>query len=95
MCILNEFLGPWLPRSGFQRGSAAFINRCFGNPSPDRSQDRCDFNYTDILPSIPIIPISYGNAYRLMSQMAGSMVDERELTQDWQGGMNLTYRMYV
>ncbi len=85
--------GPWLPSSGYQRGSAPYINRCFGNPSPTRSVQRCGRPHEEIIPSIPIIPLSYGNAYRLMSQMSGMMVDENQLTGDWEGGMNLTYRM--
>ena len=88
--------GPWLPDSGFQRGSSAFINRCFGNPSRERAVDRCGFdNESYILPSIPIIPLSYGNAKRLMEQMNGDYVNESEFTTNWQGGIDIEYRLYV
>eukprot|EP01084_Bolivina_argentea_P116165 206447_1 len=85
--------GPWLPGSGIQRGSAQLSNICFGNPSPNRTQQRCGHEYQDLLPSIPVIPIGYDNTYRLMSEMNGIMVNETEFTQQWQGGMNLTYRI--
>lgn len=37
---------------------------------------------------IPVVPLSYGDAFKIMAQLAGP-----EVPTDWQGGMNFTYRL--
>jgi N-acetylated-alpha-linked acidic dipeptidase len=39
-----------------------------------------------IIPSIPAIPLGYGDVYRIISQMGGKAVPK-----EWQGGLNVTY----
>ncbi|VDK54453.1 unnamed protein product [Anisakis simplex] len=39
------------------------------------------------LPSIPVLPLSYSDAYEILRRMKG-----RAAPMDWQGGLNITYR---
>ena len=78
----------WLPPSGFQRGSVQVRN---GDPlTPDypalNITHRESLNDID-LPPIPVLPISYEDAYQYLSILGGSAAPD-----DWQGGLNLTYR---
>eukprot|EP01084_Bolivina_argentea_P000951 1742_1 len=77
--------GPWLPKTGYQRGSVQFIFRCPGSLNPDRIQSECDFSKNEIIPNVPIMPLSYGNAELLMKHLDGYVIDQ------WQGTMNFTY----
>lgn len=87
--------GPWLPSTGYQRGSIIAGYMCPGNPSPDRLQDKCDKEFDEFMPSIPVIPMGYQNAYLLMSKMNGISVDswQQDPDRSWQGGMNFTYHI--
>lgn len=70
--------GPWRPESGVQRGSVQFNSKCAGDPMrvdaryQQSIQEICGVaNYTDLIPSIPSIPISYGDALPLLQNMGG------------------------
>lgn len=39
------------------------------------------------LPSIPALPISYSDAYQILSRLSGPIVPN-----EWQGSLNLKYR---
>ena len=42
----------------------------------------------DLLPSIPVQPISYGDAEHFLSRISGEVAPE-----DWQGQINITYHI--
>eukprot|EP01100_Stratorugosa_tubuloviscum_P012610 TRINITY_DN602_c0_g1_i1.p1 TRINITY_DN602_c0_g1~~TRINITY_DN602_c0_g1_i1.p1 ORF type:complete len:671 (+),score=332.17 TRINITY_DN602_c0_g1_i1:117-2129(+) len=90
--------GPWRPETGVQRGSVQFLSLCAGdprnpecnkanlkgkrNPSPKGNPD-----YTTI-PTIPVQPISWGDAEPFLSALTGPVAPE-----SWQGGLNFTYHI--
>lgn len=39
-----------------------------------------------VLPTIPVLPLSYSDAYQVLSHIQGYLAPF-----DWQGGLNLTY----
>ena len=84
--------GPWLPSTGYQRGSVRFTFKCPGNVDPDRLRERCDMNTSQVRPSIPLIAMSYGNAQLLMQDMAGFSVETTPSLDGWQGGMEFVYK---
>jgi len=51
--------GPWRPPFSVQRGSAQFLSICPGDPRTEE----CGGNVTDHVPSVPVQPIGYGDAY--------------------------------
>jgi len=77
----------WLPSTGFQRGTIG-LN---GDPlTPDypalNFTYRIPQNETN-LPKIPVLPISYADAYQYLSILNGSAAPD-----SWQGGFNFTYK---
>lgn len=81
----------WLPESGTQRGTTFMGNGdplTPGYPSTDTAY-RVDEESLkgDLLPSIPVHPIGYGLAEKLISYMGGDEVPE-----SWRGGINITYK---
>ena len=46
-------------------------------------------DYTSLVPSIPSIPLSYGDAVPILSALGGPDADE--LGSDWSGSLNITY----
>eukprot|EP01084_Bolivina_argentea_P158501 276094_1 len=82
--------GPWLPSSGYQRGSIIAGYYCPGNPSQQRLLQKCNKTKDKFMPQIPVIPIGYRNAYILMSQLNGMVVN---INTEWQGGFNFSYQI--
>ncbi|XP_062588973.1 N-acetylated-alpha-linked acidic dipeptidase 2-like [Saccostrea cucullata] len=84
--------GWWLPDTGTQRGTT-FMGKgdplTPGYPATDTAY-RVDEEKLigDILPNIPVHPIGYGVAEKLLSYMGGEEVPE-----SWIGGINTTYRI--
>ena len=83
--------GPWRPESGFERGSVQFISTYVGDPlTPGRAATkdavRIARDEAECLPKIPSLPISSGNAARLLAQLRG-----RNVPKGWQGGCPHTY----
>ncbi|CAK9301358.1 unnamed protein product [Gordionus sp. m RMFG-2023] len=78
----------WMPESGVQRGSLSLIN---GDPMtmgyPSIPSMYREMPSKGDLPSIPVYPISYSDAWHLLSSMGGSTVPKA-----WQGSINTTYR---
>ncbi|VDN05041.1 unnamed protein product [Thelazia callipaeda] len=93
--ILKEKVYPnteWMPNKGVQRGLVMLGN---GDPlSPlypskenlYRSRTVEEAIADGILPKIPVIPLSYSDAYQILIQMAGRLAPT-----DWQGGLNISY----
>ena len=92
--------GPWRPSSGVQRGSVQFNSQCGGDPY--RADPRYNNKNTtvqelcgiadpskELVPSIPSIPISYGDAIPLLQNLGGAPVAEipEALANDFIGGL--------
>lgn len=72
--------GPWRPESGVQRGSVQFNSKCAGDPmrADPRYNDTLETicgvkDYTELIPKIPSLPISYGDARPLLKHMGGKL----------------------
>nr|XP_054759641.1 N-acetylated-alpha-linked acidic dipeptidase 2-like [Lytechinus pictus] len=80
----------WLPDSGVQRGSV-FVGSSSGDPvTPGYPSKPFMYRLNESdpsLPTIPVHPISYGDAQQLLSELAGDEVPDA-----WKGGLNITYR---
>lgn len=74
--------GPWRPEQGVQRGSVQFLNICPGDPRRvlDCLGD-ATANFTgNLIPSIPVHPLSWGDAQHLLSALEGNVAPP-----EWQG----------
>lgn len=76
--------GPWRPPTSVQRGSAQFLSICPGDPR----LAECNGTLADHVPSVPVQPISYGDALQLLQQIGGSLAPP-----SFQGGLPLKYRI--
>ncbi|XP_063958834.1 putative N-acetylated-alpha-linked acidic dipeptidase isoform X1 [Lytechinus pictus] len=80
----------WLPDTGTQRGNV-FVGSAKGDPAtPGYPSKPYMYRLNDsdtTLPTIPVHPISYGDAQHLLNELAGD-----EVPDDWKGGLNITYR---
>jgi N-acetylated-alpha-linked acidic dipeptidase len=93
--------GAWRPTTGVQRGSVQFNSACAGDPMradarypPNAVQDLCGVSSSkDLIPSIPSLPISYGDATPLLQHMGGSLAKEIGGDEFCGGITNLTYRV--
>lgn len=80
----------WLPGEGVQRGT---INWRDGDPSTpmypalDGAFRIAEENWKD-LPKIPVHPVGFNDALKIIVQMAGPKVPS-----NWRGGLNATYRL--
>lgn len=93
--------GPWRPSSGVQRGSVQFNSKCGGDPYRADPRYQTLYNTTvheicgvadpskELVPSIPSIPISYGDAIPLLQNLGGAPVAEipEALANDFIGGL--------
>ncbi|KHN86959.1 Glutamate carboxypeptidase 2 -like protein [Toxocara canis] len=84
----------WMPLEAVQRGSIMHGN---GDPLSPLYPSKKDLYRTKTiqeakddgtLPTIPVLPLSYNDAYQILSRMQG-----RAVPLDWQGGLNITYRV--
>ena len=83
MCICDIQVypdGPWRPSFGVQRGSVQFNSLCAGDPSRAYAQGQvrnyCGYDQEDLVPSIPVLPISYGDAEPFLKNMGGISYSE-------------------
>ena len=71
--------GPWRPKSGVQRGSVQFLSLCPGDPTrsylSSSVKDVCGYETEELKPSIPVMPISWGDAEPMLNAMKGPAVD--------------------
>lgn len=85
--------GPWRNADGIQRGSVQYIFQYPGDPLPPGEPStpgtpRIDPSEADNLPGVPTTPISYGQAQHLLAALEGPPAPP-----EWQGGLDLTYRV--
>ncbi|CAM9873000.1 unnamed protein product [Ascophyllum nodosum] len=82
--------GAWRPASSVQRGSVHFNSLCAGDPSRAASdktvEEVCGFSRDELVPLIPVMPISYGDAEPFLRALGGLVGPE-----GFQGGLNFSY----
>lgn len=85
--------GPMRPWSAVQRGSIQDLTVYPGDPltpgyASTKDAKRIPLSQVTDLPHIPCMPISYGNAQKLLSNLAGPVVPH-----EWQGGLPFAYHI--
>ncbi|HWE49862.1 MAG TPA: M28 family metallopeptidase [Bryobacteraceae bacterium] len=85
--------GPWRPSDGVQRGSVLDLTLYSGDPlSPGWASEpgskRLPLSQAATVMTIPVLPISYGDAMPLLSHLGGPVVPE-----SWRGALPITYHM--
>ncbi len=85
--------GPFRPKDGVQRGSVMEIAIAPGDPlSPgwasEKGSRRLTMGEVKTLQKIPVMPISYSDAYQLLNSLAGPVAPEK-----WRGALPLTYHI--
>ncbi|XP_048242021.1 N-acetylated-alpha-linked acidic dipeptidase 2-like [Haliotis rufescens] len=81
----------WLPPTGVQRGNIVMIKGDQATPGYPATWYTARLNDEELkmkLPQIPCHPIGYSDAYMLLREMEGDTAPP-----DWQGGLNITYRL--
>ena len=85
--------GPWRPESSVQRGSIQFISLCAGDPTRAYApqgksvEELCGYSREELIPQIPVLPISYGDAAIFLDSLGGG-----EAPASFKGALNITYR---
>ncbi|CAD5229705.1 unnamed protein product [Bursaphelenchus okinawaensis] len=83
----------YMPHHGVQRGSLIMRS---GDPLSPMYPAKKDLSYNttidelkkaQILPTIPVLPLSYSDAYEIFKRLEGDQV-----LKEWQGGLNVLYR---
>jgi N-acetylated-alpha-linked acidic dipeptidase len=86
--------GPWRPPESVQRGSVQFNSLCAGDParldSNQSTLELCGFAPEDIIPKIPVLPISYADALPLLRQLSNP--PGAAPPPDFQGALPLQYQ---
>ena len=85
--------GPMRPPSSLQRGSVQFLSDGPGDPSTPgyastKSAKRVPRDQMTGIPKIPSLPLSYGEAGKILKGLAGDRVPD-----DWQGGLPFAYHL--
>src|SRR5918993_2309660 len=85
--------GPMRPASAIQRGSVLFLSHVPGDPSTPgwpstAGAKRLTREQMTNVPKIPSLPISYGEAAKILRRLGGPVVPR-----DWQGGLPFTYHI--
>ncbi len=85
--------GPWRPASSAQRGSVQFLFRAPGDPLTPGTPaipgtTRLKMEEVNTLPRIPVQPISYGDARRLLEPLSGPVRPK-----GFQGGLPFPYHV--
>ena len=85
--------GPWRPASSAQRGSVQFLSTAPGDPlTPGRpavpGEPRLKMEEVTTLPRIPVQPISYGDARKLLEPLRGAVRPK-----GFQGGLPFPYHV--
>ncbi|HEX9427440.1 MAG TPA: M28 family metallopeptidase, partial [Candidatus Polarisedimenticolia bacterium] len=83
--------GPMRPASSLQRGSVQFLSSGPGDPTTPgyastKGARRLAREQAEGIPKIPSLPISWGEAQKILSALAG-----RRVPDDWQGGLPFAY----
>ena len=85
--------GPMRPPSAIQRGSVQFLSIGPGDPSTPgmpsiAGAKRITRDQMQTVPKIPSLPISYGEAEKILRRMGGPRVPD-----EWQGGLPFSYHV--
>ena len=85
--------GPMRPASSLQRGSVQFLSSGPGDPSTPgyastKNARRVGREQMTGIPKIPSLPLSYGEAAKILKALAGDRVPD-----DWQGGLPFAYHL--
>lgn len=85
--------GPMRPPSAIQRGSVQFLSSGPGDPSTPgyastKGAKRVAREQMAGIPKIPSLPLSYGEASKILKGLAGERVPD-----DWQGGLPFAYHL--
>lgn len=90
--------GPWRSKSSVQRGSVQFISQCAGDPMRADARYNASVseicgvsNYTDLIPRIPSLPLSYADALPLLKSLRGKRA--MDVFENFRGGLNITYHL--
>ena len=82
--------GGYRPSSSVQRGTVVFTSLCGGDPARAASakpvEEICGFSQEELIPAIPVMPISYGDAEPLLRAMEGAPAPD-----GFQGGLDFSY----
>src|SRR3990172_951568 len=83
--------GPWRPATGVQRGSVLYIFRYPGDPTTPGGPSvpgapRIEAGQATNMTRVPVLPISYADAERLLAPLAGPVAPR-----EWQGGFALSH----
>ena len=83
--------GPWRPPTSVQRGSVQFSALCEGDParaySEESVEELCGYSQEEIIPRVPVLPISYADAEPILKMLGGQPVPA-----SWKGALDLEYR---
>ncbi len=88
-------LGPWRPADGVQRGTALDYAAMYpgdpltpgwGSKAGGRKLDRSEARS---LPTIPVVPLSYGDAKPLLESLGGPLAPD----DNWKGALPITYHI--
>ncbi len=85
--------GPGRPASSLQRGSVQHLSSGPGDPTTPgyastRGAKRVPYEQLTGIPRIPSLPLSYGEAARILKALQGPRVPD-----DWQGGLPFAYHV--
>jgi N-acetylated-alpha-linked acidic dipeptidase len=85
-------VGPYRPRDGVQRGSVMDMPTYPGDPltpgvGATADAKRLPVSEATTLTSIPVLPISYGDAQPMLAALGGTVVPE-----EWRGALPITYK---
>jgi len=85
--------GPMRNKDGVQRGSVMDMPVAPGDPltpgiGATKDAKRLNINDAKTLTTIPVLPISYGDAQPLLAAMSGALAPD-----SWRGGLPVTYHM--
>jgi N-acetylated-alpha-linked acidic dipeptidase len=85
--------GPMRPPSAIQRGSVLFLSHVPGDPSTPNGPSiagakRLTREQMTNVPKIPSLPISYGEAEKILRRLGGPRVPD-----EWQGGLPFSYHI--
>lgn len=84
-------LGPMRPPDGVQRGSVIDMLQYPGDPTTpgwasEAGAKRIPISQAETVMKIPVLPISYGDATPILSQLSGPLVPR-----EWRGALPVTY----
>ncbi|HXH27518.1 MAG TPA: M28 family metallopeptidase, partial [Candidatus Polarisedimenticolia bacterium] len=85
--------GPARPASGIQRGSVQFLSSGPGDPTTPgwastHGAKRVPYDRAEGIARIPSLPLSYGEAEKILRAMGGERVPD-----EWQGGLPFAYHL--